>query len=44
MMIYILGLVVLFLLMAVLGNIAVEGIFAIKEKRKPNFIKAFRDN
>ena len=43
-MIYILGLVVIFLLMAVLGNIAVEGIFAVKEKRKMNLKKAFKDN
>ena len=42
-MVYVLGLVTLFLLMAVLGNVVVEGICAIKEKRKPDFIKAFKE-
>lgn len=42
-MLYVLGLITLLGLMAMLGNIVVEGICAVKEKRKPNFIKAFKE-
>ena len=42
-MIYVLGLIMLFGLMAILGNIVIEGIFTVIEKRKPDFIRAFKE-